>query len=91
LVEAFRASAERLQQLLQPMFPEFQSFDVRANVTLARRDSLEERLEEIRQELGEECFAMVMVANQADMALYERVCSSYDVAAIGSAVAPTVQ
>jgi len=73
LVEAFAASAELLQQLVQPMFPEFRSFDVRANVTAARRDNLAERLDDIREELGETCFDMVMAANEADMALYERV------------------
>jgi hypothetical protein len=88
LVEAFTASAELLQQLVRPMFPEFQSFDVRANVTPARRDNLAERLDDIREELDEACFAMVMSANEADMALYERVTALYEVAAVGSTSHP---
>ena len=78
LVEAFAASAQRLQQLVQPMFPAFQSFDVRANVTAARHDRLEERLEEIRQELGQETFRLVMEANQEDMTfLYAKIREAY--------------
>jgi hypothetical protein len=77
LVEAFAESAQRLQQLVQPMFPEFQSFDVKANVTPARRDRLDERLDGIRRELGEECFGMLMEANQGDMALYAKICANY--------------
>ncbi len=50
---------------------------MRANVTPARRDNLAERLDDIREELGEECFAMVMVANEADIVLYERVRETY--------------
>jgi hypothetical protein len=77
LVEAFAASAQRLQQLVEPMFPEFRSFDVRTNVTAARRDRLEERLEEIRQELGQESFRLVMEANQQDMVLYAKIREAY--------------
>jgi hypothetical protein len=73
LVEAFGASAEKLQQLVQPMFPEFQCFDVWENSTKGRQRTLEERVDDIREELGEECFAMVMDANRADIALHEMV------------------
>lgn len=77
LVEAFKASAERLQRLVQPMFPAFQSFDVWENSTKARNHTLEERVDSIRKELGEESFALIMEANQNDMALYERMQDEY--------------
>ena len=59
------------------MLPKFRSFAVRANVTAARRDNLNERLEDIRRELGEECFALVMAANEADVELYEKIRQGY--------------
>ncbi len=73
LVEAFEASAAVLQEQVQRMFPEFRAFDVWENSTTARGKPLDARLDAIRQELGEECFALVMVANEADLAVYERV------------------
>ena len=73
LVEAFEASAMVLQERVRRMFPEFRAFDVWENSTTARGKPLEARLEEIRQELGEECFALVMAANEADLAVYEKV------------------
>jgi hypothetical protein len=77
LVEEFASSVQRLQQLVQPMFPEFRGFDLRANATPARRDRLEERLEEIRDELGSECFDTAMDCNQGDMALYWKIRGSF--------------
>ena len=88
LVEAFAASAQRLQQLVEPMFPEFRSFDVRTNVTAARRDRLEERLEEIRQELGQESFRLVMEANQEDIVLYAKIRDAYGLSPVSSDFAP---
>jgi hypothetical protein len=77
LVEAFEASALRLQERLRPMLPAFESFDIKLNVTAALPAALEERLRRIREELGEECFASTMAANQADMSLYEAVVADY--------------
>jgi hypothetical protein len=80
LVEAFRASAERLQRLVQAMVPPFRSFEVRANANLTRRGNLEERLAQIQDELGEEGFALVMEANRGDLALHGRVRAIYGLA-----------
>jgi hypothetical protein len=86
LVEAFRASAERLQRLVQAMVPGFRSFEVKANATQTRRGSLEERLAQIQIELGEEGFALAMEANRADLALHGRVRAIYGLASIPAAL-----
>jgi hypothetical protein len=73
LVEAFQDSVQRLRQLVRPMFSNFQCFDAWENSTKGRQRTLEQRLADIREELGEECFAMVIKANKGDVTLYETV------------------
>jgi hypothetical protein len=70
LVDAFAASAEVLQERVRWMFPDFQSFESWENSGRPRERALEERLDAIRRELGEECFALVMEVNKDDVALY---------------------
>jgi hypothetical protein len=69
-VDAFAASAEVLQERVRWMFPDFQSFESWENSGRPRERALEERLDAIRRELGEECFALVMEVNKDDVALY---------------------
>ncbi len=78
LVEAFEASAAVLQERVRGMFQEFRAFDVWENSTTARGKPLEVRLDAIREELGEECFALVVAANEADLNLYDRVRQRYN-------------
>jgi hypothetical protein len=77
LVEAFGASAERLQRAVQPLFPEFRSFEAWENQTNRGERSLDQRLESIRAELGDACFEMLMETNKADMELYRRLRAAY--------------
>lgn len=77
LVDQFDASMAVLEQRVRAMFPEFRAFEAWENVTKSRERSLEERVAAIREELGEECFALVMEANEGDLAVYERVRGRY--------------
>lgn len=72
LVERFDQSIAVLQARIQHIFPNFQGFSVRKNVTAA---SLDEKtiLENIKLDLGFELFDIVVEANQGDLALYEKV------------------
>jgi hypothetical protein len=81
LVEAFAASAQVLQEQVRRMFPDFQSFESWENSGRPRERSLEARLDAIRQELGEECFALAVEANKEDMILYEAARRRYQVMA----------
>ena len=80
LVEAFAASAEVLQEGVRRMFPDFQSFESWENSGRPRERSLEQRLDAIRRELGEECFALVMEVNKDDVALYNSARRRYQAA-----------
>lgn len=80
LVEDFSQSMERLEAVLRQTFPEFRAFGAKANAR--RGQTLEERLEQIRAELGSELHAELIAANGADLALYEKVASLYGVAPV---------
>ena len=73
LVEEFAASATTLQHFARAMFPDFASFEAWENSTKARHRTLDERLDEIRIELGDVDFADVLEANAGDLVLWERV------------------
>ncbi len=77
LVEAFTASATLLQERARPMFPGFESFEAWENSTKARHRTLEDRLDDIRKELDDACYAEVTEANQADTVLYKKVVGLY--------------
>jgi hypothetical protein len=77
LVEAFAPSMQRLEAVLRQTFPDFRAFGAKANVL--RGKTLEERLEDIRRELGAELHAELIAANAADLALYEKVAAFYGV------------
>lgn len=77
LVEDFGQSMQRLEAVLRQTFPDFRAFGAKANVL--RGLTLEERLEEIRRALGPELHAELIAANQADLALYQKVAGLYGV------------
>jgi hypothetical protein len=80
LVEEFSQSMQRLEAVLRQTFPAFRAFGAKANVL--RGLTLEERLEDIRRALGPELHAELIAANQADLALYEKVAGLYGVAPV---------
>lgn len=80
LVEEYTESIEKLAMWLKPHFPEFQPIVFEANVTREISVPLEERLSQIRQEIGPDLYQKVIDANKADFILYERVKQRYPVA-----------
>jgi hypothetical protein len=76
LVEAFEASMERLVVVLRTHFVEFEPAQVRKNVT-RRKNTLAERLAEIRSEIGEDLYAELVAANGSDLRIFEAVSVRY--------------
>ncbi len=79
LVERFAPSIRRLEAQARGLFPEFRSFSVWANASRTTGDGIDERIAEIRRELGEEDFAAIVMANLTDIDLYAKVAQFYDV------------
>jgi len=70
IVESFEQSMARLESLLQPSFPGFKSFAARKNVTTAPDLSLDDRLSNLRAEIGGELFEELLDANLKDICLH---------------------
>jgi|GEM_PF-422985 len=73
LVEKFDQSIARLAEWLSPYFPGFHAIPVARNVSRDRSIPLEQRLENIRAEIGEEYYERLLEANRDDLALYDAV------------------
>jgi hypothetical protein len=73
LVEAYDRSLEHLQALLQPLFPGFQAFSVKRNVTVREARTLEGKLNAIREEIGDELYEAAEQANSDDLAIFAQV------------------
>jgi hypothetical protein len=72
LVEDYESSLARLQGLLADYFPSIHLKVQHANVTASRADSLDERLEDLRQRVGDELYRELESMNQVDMRVWER-------------------
>ena len=70
IVESFEQSMARLEALLQPSFPGFKSFAVRKNVTTPSGLSLDDRLTDLRAEIGGDLFDELRDANLEDICLH---------------------
>lgn len=70
LVEDFASSARRMEAWLKPHFPQFAAFAPRKNVTESKVTTLEERLERMRREIGDDLYAEVVDANLKDLCLH---------------------
>lgn len=79
-VEAFEPSLAALADMVKPWFPEFRVFYARENVSRPP-SSIEERLAQLKRELGDETFDLVAAANADDMELYRRALARYAPAA----------
>ncbi len=78
MVEKFDLSINRLCDWLSPNFPDFYAFSVEENVTRDLSIPLEQRLEEIRLEIGEVCYSYLLEANSADLAVFDALRERYD-------------
>jgi hypothetical protein len=72
-VEKFDQSIDKLRIWLTPHFPDFQSIAVAENVTSDRSIPMEQRLEKIRLEIGDDLYRVLCDANSGDLAVYEDV------------------
>ena len=70
LVEKFEQSVDTLTQYLTPHFPAFHALHVAKNVIRNTSIPIEQKLAEIKAEIGDACYAELLEANAADMALY---------------------
>lgn len=75
-VERFEASLTALEEMLKPRFPEFRVFQARENVSRAP-SSIDERLEQLKRELGDETYEIIVAANADDLELYRRTLERY--------------
>lgn len=79
LVENFDKSILELEKWLKPYFPSIQFKSIKENVTQKEGSNLNERLMTFRKELGDVLYEELLVANQADVSLYETVIEQYKV------------
>jgi hypothetical protein len=56
---------------VQPRLPDFHAADIVANSSRDHAQPLAQRLDRMREEIGEECYAALLAANADDLALYE--------------------
>lgn len=70
LVERFGESVARLEAWLKPHFPQFVGQQVRANSTSDPKMNLEQKLENLREQLGDELYARLVQENADDLALH---------------------
>jgi hypothetical protein len=71
VVERFNESLIRLNYFLKMEFPEFQPFVIEKNVTQDRSKSIEDKMLDLKNELGEPFYEEVLERNRLDMELYE--------------------
>ena len=75
-VEAFDASVQVLQRLFAPHFPEFRTFAAYENV-LRPGKTLDERLADIKGELGHALYDELVAANTDDLTLHREILARY--------------
>lgn len=70
LVESYDDSCQRIQSALSTIFPELVMAPSHANSSSNRHSSLEERLAEVREELGEFAYKQLALHNEHDCHLW---------------------
>ena len=70
LVEKFSESLQLLDQCVRSRFPDLVVKEHRENVTDASTKSVEQRIEELRKDIGNDLFDELCVRNRLDMQLY---------------------
>lgn len=71
IVEDYEGSVQRMTQWLKPHFPNFKANVHRLNTTRDSELSLENKLEAIREEVGDDMYQMLEIKNSADLDLYD--------------------
>ena len=71
LVENYDKSLKLLSKWLSPHFFNFRPINVAKNVTRSRCIKFKDKLEQIRNEIGESCYEQLLSANKDDLNLYE--------------------
>lgn len=77
LVEQYDRSIQRLTTLLRPMLPDFEPLVVRKNVTAGEARTIDEQLQAIRAELGEDLYRDLVSANADDIVIFRLVSGFY--------------
>ncbi|MCB1380754.1 MAG: sulfotransferase family 2 domain-containing protein [Alphaproteobacteria bacterium] len=70
LVEDFAASAMRMETWLKTYYPDFKAFTARKNVSASKNLSLDQRLVQMRRDIGETLYAELVDANLKDLCLH---------------------
>ncbi len=70
LVEEFDLCLQLLQKAVVEFWPDFKVLPVRENASTCREEQLADRLQTIRDELGEELWTVLIRENQLDLQLY---------------------
>ncbi|MEO1029408.1 MAG: sulfotransferase family 2 domain-containing protein [Pseudomonadota bacterium] len=77
-VEDFPGSAERLRAYLRPYFPDFDAETVQKNITTGEVDSVADRVEAMRAEIGHDLMERLIAANRIDLQLYDALEARYN-------------
>ncbi len=78
LVEQYDRSIARLCALVKPAFPDFEPLIVRRNADQPDDTrTVDERVAQVRDELGDAMFDTLVEANRDDIKLFEHVCALY--------------
>jgi len=77
LVDNYDKSIDRLTEWLLPHFPNFKPVIVTRNVTRSNTIPLDQKLEQIRAEIGPGCYDELLTANEADLAVFHAIQKRY--------------
>ncbi len=77
-VELFDQSVKLLCDWLAPYFPDFHASPIAVNVSRDHTLPLEQKINAIRAEIGDACYARLVEANQGDLAVFEAVKRRYE-------------
>ena len=78
LVESFEQSVARLAALLVNDLPDFQIMDVHKNVTNKSNVTIDQKLQNLRDEFGSEFVETLIEVNRADFEIYAAVRKKYE-------------
>lgn len=78
LVESFEESLDAMAAMIKPHFPDFAAVTAHANAGKGAGRSLDDRLTEIRELLGEDLYDRLAAENAADIALHAHVGAAYE-------------
>lgn len=79
LVDEYDCSIDRLQSLLRPFVPNFRAVHVHMNATRELKDTVDEKISEIKDEIGATLFAELCAANEDDLFLYKALKKKFSV------------